>query len=687
MSTDLPRPGLRPLTHLKAGPTTSSSRSTARPAASTLQSSSSQTSQRPQHRRNLSRDEQINPLGDKATAALIRRVLCPQSTSYGGASTPPPLEELLPPLSSSNDVDRQLYALVAIIVKEFVFSWYSKITADQAFAAEVIQVMAHCTRALEQRLRAIDVAQLLLDEIPDLIETHITSYRLARAQSTMSGFSPSVRQIYHTLNPHPSLSPIPDPSDAETITRQRENEAVYRQLLAQGMLAILLPTEDLENACLRTLVGDILADLILGNEVSGRMTQGWFLWGSVTKIIDVVRQRDNREDDTATTGKGQLQKFGLLSPREEFVRARSPPKTQLRIPDWIWNLLQLGYLAFVTLRFIVVGLFRVALTGPVTSPSTSTASTSQTNKNPTPYNNPEGKRPVLCYRASSMLSQLVNLPRRMPWLSGMLALFQYLIVAGPGRLGDTDSVLDRFLHETIQDYILTPTLLPNLLLASRAALFPSNTHPTAAAATAKGVSVGPQPAPHPPSLPVSVAPRSDPTGASTASSSVATASAPAPPASPSPPTDNRLSATEIATIKRSCAARILSLVPRPVARRFLGLSTSPPPPGSSGAVPGGRQESSAASKEAQRPPPPERAPSPPSPPELAPTSQDDEEARLLAAIETDILDLFADDYCNRHLVYAIIETVLSRLLPELSEYSVTELMEHRGVPLTATSRS
>lgn len=259
----------------------------------------------------------------------------------------------------------------------------------------------------------------------------------------MSGFSPSVRQIYHTLNEHPSLSPIPDPSDAETITRQGENEAVYRQLLAQGILAILLPTEDLENACLRTLVGDILADLILGNEVSGRMTKGWFLWGSVTKIIDVVRQRDNREDDTATTGKGQLQKFGLLSPREAFVRARSPPKTQLRIPDWIWNLLQLGYLTFVTLRFIVVGLFRVAITGPVTSPSTSTTSTSQTNKNPTPYNNPEGKRPVLCYRTSSMLSQLVDIPRRMPWLSGMLALFQYLIVAGPGRLGDTDSVLDR----------------------------------------------------------------------------------------------------------------------------------------------------------------------------------------------------------------------------------------------------
>lgn len=65
-----------------------------------------------------------------------------------------------------------------------------------------------------------------------------------------------------------------------------------------------------------------------------------------------------------------------------------------------------------------------------------------------------------------------------------------------------------------------------------------------------------------------------------------------------------------------------------------------------------------------------------------PLSDDDlEESLLLAAIEKDILDLFADEYCNKHLIYSIIETVLARLLPELSERSLTELMEDRGVSL------
>lgn len=168
--TESLRPGLQPVSHLKAGPTTSSSRSTA------LHSPTKQFIARPSSRLRMqnssTRDEPLDATSEKATQAMIRRVLCP-STSSHGASSPQPLEELLPPLTSSNDVDRQLYALLAIIIKDFVYSWYSKITPDQALVNEVLHVVAHCTRALEQRLRQIDIAQLALDEVPALVEAHI----------------------------------------------------------------------------------------------------------------------------------------------------------------------------------------------------------------------------------------------------------------------------------------------------------------------------------------------------------------------------------------------------------------------------------------------------------------------------------------------------------------------------------
>lgn len=58
---------------------------------------------------------------------------------------------------------------------------------------------------------------------------------------------------------------------------------------------------------------------------------------------------------------------------------------------------------------------------------------------------------------------------------------------------------------------------------------------------------------------------------------------------------------------------------------------------------------------------------------------DPEELYLLETIEEELLDLFADEYCNKHLIYSIIETVLSKILPELTERSVLDLMEDRGV--------
>ncbi|EAQ90954.1 hypothetical protein CHGG_02889 [Chaetomium globosum CBS 148.51] len=55
--------------------------------------------------------------------------------------------------------------------------------------------------------------------------------------------------------------------------------------------------------------------------------------------------------------------------------------------------------------------------------------------------------------------------------------------------------------------------------------------------------------------------------------------------------------------------------------------------------------------------------------------RDDEE--ILVEIERGILDVFSDAYCNRHLVYAILELVLVRLLPELTEKGVLELWAER----------
>lgn len=56
--------------------------------------------------------------------------------------------------------------------------------------------------------------------------------------------------IFHNLQPHPALT-------------SPETESDYLRLVADGFLAVLLPTEDLNSDCERTLVREILASLIL----------------------------------------------------------------------------------------------------------------------------------------------------------------------------------------------------------------------------------------------------------------------------------------------------------------------------------------------------------------------------------------------------------------------------------------
>ena len=152
---------------LKAVPTSSSTAHAALATATPpqLSRSSSPNRQTPSTHPNTPFDT-----SDKATAALIRRVLCPHAH---GSTDPRPTEELLPPLTSRNDIDLQLYAIIAIVVKEFVYSWYGKITPDQGFVEEVVGLVAHCTRALEGRLRAIDLENVIFDELPELVENHI----------------------------------------------------------------------------------------------------------------------------------------------------------------------------------------------------------------------------------------------------------------------------------------------------------------------------------------------------------------------------------------------------------------------------------------------------------------------------------------------------------------------------------
>lgn len=79
-------------------------------------------------------------LSPAATSALIRRTLHPS------ASKDTPLSALLKPLTGNTDVDFEIYALLAVMLREFVVKWYGGITGDGGFVAEIGELVEGVVR-------------------------------------------------------------------------------------------------------------------------------------------------------------------------------------------------------------------------------------------------------------------------------------------------------------------------------------------------------------------------------------------------------------------------------------------------------------------------------------------------------------------------------------------------------------
>jgi len=248
------------------------------------------------------------------------------------------------------------------------------------------------------------------------------------------------------------------------VVEQRESESEWRQLLVQGLLAVLLPTEDLKNGCLRALVAEIFAEMILGNSVSGKACEGWLLWECITKIAEIPHTDREQEEPQSTQNDTEqslprLERFGLLAThKDQEHRSRKRIITTgwrhhnlllVSISSLFWSIVQYAFLAFTAVRAVVSGLLNTA-----SLPSRLIASEqpyvgaqdqshlahmdAKAKKKPTRIT-----RPILSMKLWSCAAQLADLNLRMPWLLGFISMLHNGALTGPGKVGETDGVLDR----------------------------------------------------------------------------------------------------------------------------------------------------------------------------------------------------------------------------------------------------
>lgn len=160
----------------------------------------------------------------------------------------------LPSLSSSANVDTQLYALIGLLFKSFINRWYNNITDDQKLIADVLKLISHLIKEIEIRLKRLNILSLLLDDVPYLLDNHLNTYRKIDKElgsSILPYDSPEI--AFYSLSNHIGLS-------EDALDEQR-----YLRVLTKSLVNELIPKSDLNSQLAYKFLNSLLSDLILTN--------------------------------------------------------------------------------------------------------------------------------------------------------------------------------------------------------------------------------------------------------------------------------------------------------------------------------------------------------------------------------------------------------------------------------------
>lgn len=204
------------------------------------------------------------------------------------------------PLSSSRVVDEQLRKVTALILRDYVASWYKYISADNEFVAEIVAAVAHVVRQLEIRLAAIDWVVLLSQDVPSVLMEHLVEHRRCSAKlGTAFAGGKSLDELFHGCQPHVALA-------------SPEAEKEYLRRVTDILLDILLPTGEVASSTVKLLLREILTNNVLAmivefladpdylNELLLKILEPDFsAFVEVTEAAPEIVVSDNISDQTA----------------------------------------------------------------------------------------------------------------------------------------------------------------------------------------------------------------------------------------------------------------------------------------------------------------------------------------------------------------------------------------------------
>ncbi|ORX95521.1 PXA-domain-containing protein [Basidiobolus meristosporus CBS 931.73] len=157
---------------------------------------------------------------------------------------------------SSRCVDVELYNLLALLLRDFVLTWYDSISQDPEFLSEIVYTFSNITQELEDRCSKVDWTKLIVYNFSSILKRHYQDFRLCKSKvgTSQAGYA-TFETLFHGIQPHFALS-------------SSEAEKEYLRELSERMLRILLPVEEYESDTVRYLLREIMTCTVLTNVVN-----------------------------------------------------------------------------------------------------------------------------------------------------------------------------------------------------------------------------------------------------------------------------------------------------------------------------------------------------------------------------------------------------------------------------------
>lgn len=262
-----------------------------------------------------------------STLALHRRILYP----------PPQQPPRILHSTQHATLDPVILDLIALICREYIQSWYSRISPDRDrhLIQQVAAILIHLIQALEVRLAHVDFVELVLLDLPSLLDRHVTDWDQAHDKAgTGHAHNYKADEVFHLLQPHIAVIMV---ESSTGLGMEAQVEPTYLRAMVDNLLRLLLPPEDYRAETERTIVREIIVNVIFAS-VYNKVAQPWFVHSTIAKMLEAgeagkapeVTRRRGEASAAATkqpipiTPQRMLDKaFGALATIPRFFSAMS----------------------------------------------------------------------------------------------------------------------------------------------------------------------------------------------------------------------------------------------------------------------------------------------------------------------------------------------------------------------------